>query len=261
MRTAKAATLSFVPDVLFTSGGTTWVQSAGRVWEVTQWLPGRADFRDRPTPERMEAACAALAQLHQIWAAARPDRGPCPAVQRRLDRHQFWSGLVRSGWRPLDLARPDDVLCPWAARAWHALLPRMEDVPRLLAPWEGRAFPLQPCLCDVWHDHVLFEHDTVTGLIDYGAAKYDLVAVDLARLLGSLAGDDAALRGAGLRCYTSHRPLTLEEEALITALDRTGVLVGAANWLIWAYHENRPFPNRSAVVARLACLVKRMESW
>lgn len=261
MRIARVAGLAFVPDVLSTSGGSTWFPLAGRLWEATRWLPGRADFRDRPTPERMEAACAALALLHQAWASVRPEREPCPAIQRRLERYQHWCKLVQAGWRPLDFGRVDDVIRPWAMRAWHALLSRMDDVPRHLAPWQGRHFPLQPCLCDIWHDHILFENDTVTGLIDYGAVKRDHVAVDLARLLGSFAGDDAVLRGVGLKRYASLRPLTLEEHALITVLDHTGVLLGAANWLIWLYHENRSFPNRAAAADRLASLVERIEVW
>ena len=94
-----------------------------------------------------------------------------------------------------------------------------------------RSAVLQPCLCDVWHDHVLFEGDAVTGLVDYGGVKVDNVATDLARLLGSLAGDDPVLRDAGLRAYSRLRPLSLAEEALVPVLDRTGTLLGIANWL------------------------------
>src|SRR6202023_1230336 len=80
----------------------------------------------------------------------------------------------------------------------------------------------QPCVCDVWHDHVLFEGDTVSGLIDFGGAKVDSVAVDLARLLGSMAGDDPVLRDAGFGAYVAVRPLSLGEVDLVTLLDRTG---------------------------------------
>src|SRR4051794_20818797 len=77
MATARRAGLSFVPDVFPTRSGATWVDHAGRLWELTSWLPGRADFQDRPTPARLQAACHALARLHAAWKRVRPERGPC----------------------------------------------------------------------------------------------------------------------------------------------------------------------------------------
>jgi homoserine kinase type II len=121
--------------------------------------------------------------------------------------------------------------------------------------------PLQPCLCDVWHDHVLFEGERVTGLVDYGSVKTDHVAVDLARLLGSLVGDDRQQQAAGLEAYARLRPLSPEECRLVAALDETGTVLGAANWLRWLYHDVRRFEDREAVARRLAALVQRIERW
>jgi Ser/Thr protein kinase RdoA (MazF antagonist) len=118
---------------------------------------------------------------------------------------------------------------------------------------------LQPCLCDVWHDHVLFEGDAVTGLVDYGSVKRDHVSADLSRLLGSLVPDDPGLTAAGLEAYLRLRPLSGQEQALVAALDETGTLLGAANWLRWLYHDGRRFEDRSAVARRLAELVGRLE--
>ena len=260
MRAARRAGLAFVPAVFSTADRRTWVELAGRLWDLTTWLPGRADFHDRPTPARLEAACTALARLHLAWAPVASARGPCPAVQRRLDCARDWAGLLGSGWRP-DFPRGDpDPVHRWAERAWRLLQGRAEQVPARLSAWAGREFALQPCLCDVWHDHVLFEGESVTGLVDYGSIKIDHVTADLARLLGSLVPGDRGLVRAGLGAYGRLRPLTGEEEALVSALDETGNLLGAVNWLKWLYLEGRDFEDRAAVAGRLAAIVRRIEN-
>jgi Ser/Thr protein kinase RdoA (MazF antagonist) len=108
---------------------------------------------------------------------------------------------------------------------------------------------------------VLFEGNAVTGLIDYGSVKIDHVAVDLARLLGSLARDESPLRASGLKAYNSLRPLAAHEEELIGLLDETGTIIGTANWLRWLYHERRCYEDTQAVGRRLAALVERIEGW
>jgi Ser/Thr protein kinase RdoA (MazF antagonist) len=258
---ARGSGLAFVPAVRPAHGGQTWVEAAGRSWDLTGWQPGRADFWARPAPARLAAACETLAQLHLAWAGVNPKHGPCPALGRRLNRAREWLELVASGWRPVFPAASDDALHDWAGRAWRLLQGRVERVLPRLAPWADKPLPLQPCLCDVWHDHVLFEDDRVTGLVDYGSVKWDHVSGDLARLLGSLVGDDRGRQLAGLAAYSRLRGLSKEEKALVAALDETGTVLGAANWLRWLYREGKRFEDRSAVAGRLAALVRRMERW
>jgi Ser/Thr protein kinase RdoA (MazF antagonist) len=258
---ASEAGLRFVPVVLVTSAGGTWVEAAGRLWDLTTWMPGQADFHAHPTRPRLEAACTALAHLHRAWAGVAPTMAPCPAVQRRLERIRDWTSLVESGWDPRPWVRADDPVRPWLERAWPLLRQRIEQIPQQLASWTERPVPLQPCLCDVWHDHLLFTADEVTGLIDFGSIKVDHVAIDLARLLGSLIGDDAESRAVGLGAYGRVCRLSPGDEALVAVLDETGTLLGAANWLMWLYQEGRTFDDRTAVARRLGELVERIERW
>jgi Ser/Thr protein kinase RdoA (MazF antagonist) len=272
MQRARREGLRFVPEVFPDGDGQTCVEHVGRLWDLTDWMPGRADFHERPTPERLRPACVGLAQLHEAWRSAGAFRpGPFPAVRRRVERARAWLELTGSGWRPEFASPPGDPVHPWAERAWDLVRNRIQEIPHLL----GTPFPypvgtpnspgeylVQPCLCDVWHDHVLYEGSAVTGLIDYGSTKLDHVAVDLARLLGSLAGDDRALRTTGLQAYCGARrqsPGVLEP--LVDALDRTGTLIGAANWLLWLYLDGRVFDDRRRVADRLAQLVRRIEGW
>jgi homoserine kinase type II len=260
MTVARAAGLTFVPRLFAPPGRAAWVEHAGRLWELQEWLPGEADYHRQPSPAKLRAACAALAQLHGAWQPTAPAAsGLCPALTRRLEAVRAWSKLVQSGWRPL--APADDPVRPAAERAWGLLPGRIDAIPDLLQRWVGRTWPLQPCLCDIWHDHVLYDADRLTGVIDYGAMKVDHPAVDLARLLGSLAPDDAAGWAVGLAAYREVRPFTAEEEKLAKALDATGTIAGVAVWLRWLYHEGKEFEDRAAAGRRLAELAARMQRW
>jgi homoserine kinase type II len=262
MARARGQGLDFVPAVLTTRGGDTAVDHAGRLWELTEWLPGRADYHERPSPERLAAACQALARLHTAWEQfTETAPAPCPALQRRLDCFREWHDLVQSGWHPLAQAASDDPARPAAERAWRVLSRRAGRVPGGLQPWAAAGWRLQPCLCDLWHDHLLFDGERLTGLVDYGSVKVDQVAADLARMLGSLVEDDDEGWRAGLRAYREVRGLAVEEEGLARALDETGAVLGMTNWLRWLYEERRPFEDRAAAGRRLLVLVERVERW
>jgi hypothetical protein len=119
---------------------------------------------------------------------------------------------------------------------------------------------LQPCLRDVWHDHVLFERDHVTGLIDPSACRTESVACDLSRLIGSLIADDEIKWDLALDEYHRSRPLSSGERALTAAFDRSGVLLSGWTWLVWLCQERRTFPDSGPVQQRLTDIVTRMSS-
>jgi Ser/Thr protein kinase RdoA (MazF antagonist) len=205
------AGLAFVPAVVPALSGATVVEHAGRAWDVTAWMPGAADYRAAPSAAKLAAACAALAALHRAWAppSPSPTLAPCSGVLRRLAVLADFAG---SSHRTPDL--PARVLAATAA----------------LKPWAARPVPVQPCLCDVWHDHVLFTGDAVTGLIDYGEVKPDHPAVDLARLLGDLVGDDEEMFRRGLDAYRAAGGLAVDAE-FTRLLDRTGVVCAVIHWV------------------------------
>jgi Ser/Thr protein kinase RdoA (MazF antagonist) len=261
MEQASSAGLKFVPNILRTRQGATFVGQSGRFWELTTWMPGRADFHLHPQPARLAAACTALARLHAAWSKGASNAVPCPGVRRRLESLLQWKALVDSGWHPAFAAGDMDPVRPWAEKAWRLLPRHIGRLPDLLAPWFKTPVPVQPCLCDIWHDHVLFEDDQVTGLVDYGSIKRDQVAVDLARLLGSMIGDDEQMRAVGIEAYRRVRPFGTDEEALMKVLDETGTVLGAANWLRWLYYDGRQYADRDAAARRLAALVVRIEGW
>jgi len=221
-------------------------------------LPGKADFHRQPTAERIANALTAVARIHHAWQSA-ACAGSCPAIQRRLVCAERWQKLLATGWQPRLSAEQPPAMNLWAQRAWPIVRERTGALALRLQISPGNQVPLQPCLCDIWHDHVLFSSDTVTGIVDYGSVRIDHVAVDLARLIGSMAGDDQQLRESALEAYRRQRALSADDTALMELLDESGTLLGAANWLMWVYHDGRLFPDMEKAALRLAALVQRLE--
>ncbi len=163
-----------------------------RLWELTAWLPGAADFAREPLLSKLQAATGALADFH-VAAATFPacsvTVGPPAGLEsrrelmKRLDQGLF-EQLEQSA-----RSRPS----PWNAAAYQILTAydRWHDrVARLLSEALARPVRNHVCLRDIWHDHVLFLDGRVSGLVDFGAMQIDCAAADISRLLGSLVADD-----------------------------------------------------------------------
>ncbi len=239
-----------------------YITHDGSFWELTPWMPGVADYHGAPSDARLVAAAVALAEFH-LAAASFPlaDIGPSvsPGIVRREDHFR----KLRSGGTRQMAAAIQDGSWPGLAARGRRLVQLFELSADRNAERIERAtrlrVALQPCIRDIWHDHVLFTGDRVSGLIDFGSMKPDNVATDLARLLGSLVGDGTSAWELGLAAYESIRPLSDDERALVLAFDRTTVLMGGLQWLEWVYLESKAFPDRSTIEARLDQMIERAE--
>ena len=118
--------------------------------------------------------------------------------------------------------------------------------------------PRQPCIRDIWHDHVLFQGDEVSGIVDFGALQSDHVACDISRLLGSLVGGDREDWTRGLAAYQVLRPLTADELMLVDAYDQSTVLLSGMNWIQWLAIEGRVFEDEERVQNRLDQIILRL---
>lgn len=249
----RAVHLPFVPVVVPALDGPTAVVAGGRVWDLCRWMPGAADFHSNPTPARLANACAALAQLHCAWRPVIPMRARCPAVRRRLD--------LLARWRELSASQSHPALNEPLRRAWQVVSASADHAERSLREADVRPVAVQPCLCDVWGEHLLFTGDDVTGVIDYGAAKDDHVSVDLARLLGDLVGDDDSRFAAGLAAYRAAGGELDVPDAFVRLLDRTGAVCGLITWLLRLCDAGYRHPDPAAVAARVGKLVARVDGW
>lgn len=231
------------------------VRHSGTLWELSPWMSGTADFHSDPSPHKLKAAMMALARFHR--AAERfplPERQPSisPGILDRLRqvRELAGGGVAHLAECVARHPRPDfDGL----AREWLTLSPRALEVVRPELENASRvAVRIQPCIRDIWHDHVLFEGTEVSGIVDFGAMRPESVGADVSRLLRSLVKDAAAMWQDGLAYYRSIRSLAPEELTLLNAFDQSAAVLAAANWIRWIYDEQRDFPNWPSVQARLA---------
>lgn len=97
--------------------------------------------------------------------------------------------------------------------------------------------PLQPCIRDIHAEHVYFVQDQVAGFIDFEAMQADNVAVDVARLLGSLTTRDPLGWVLGLAAYESVRPLSVEEREMVHLCRKSHLAVTALRWLDYIFTQ------------------------
>ncbi len=262
-----------------TKDGRSFVRVDGHLWELSPWLPGQANFRQHPSVEKLHNAMRCLAQFHESSrhfpntvsppsaiqnvapppaAAPQQHQQPSPAFEQRLERldhcqHGFIDELTVAVQRRS---------FPRFAALSHSILdlarPLIPMVRRELQLWCGRRWTLQPCLRDIWHEHVLFEGSQVTGLIDYGAMRFESPAADVARLLGSTLGSDRPGWQDAVEAYREVRPFRDDEFALAWILDRATMVLSGLNWIEWIYIEQRHFSNPDRVHARLVEIESRL---
>lgn len=253
--------VSVVPVPVPADDGNSFIEVDEHLWELTPWLPGKADYRDASSPARLQAALTTLARFHVAAATfprSRPNLAPSPGLRQRREILQRWL----SGDCDRLAARITAGDWPALAERARRLLPLFRElapeVRRCLAEASPVPLPGQPVLRDIWHDHVLFEGERVSGIVDFGAMRIDTPAGDVARLLGSLALDDEQVWRAGLSAYESQRPLSAEERRAVTVFDRSTTLFSGMNWLRWIYLEGRVFDERRRVEARLDEILERL---
>ncbi len=263
LRHVRRQGFSATATVCSTRDGGDYVEHAGHVWELRTWVAGEADFCRQPSFTKLSAAMSALAGFHRAaatFSARGPRRDVSAGIVQRLTQLQNWlsgdatrlAAAIDSRRWPELAARGRRVLPLFAAHA-GAVLAQLEQAAQL-------EVPLQVCIRDIWHDHVLFDGDRVSGIIDFGSLGWDSVAMDIARLLGSLTVDYGEYWQQGLAFYNSAHSLCESELLLVQAFDRSTVLMSGLNWLAWIFRQDRKFENDQAILARMDHILARLEN-
>lgn len=248
-----------IPVPLASRAGDTLVPAGDAWWECAPWMPGKADFHQDPNHRRLAATMVLLARFHR--AVADPDGRVGPATGL-IQRRELLERLIAGDYRRIAAAVSAQPGMPWhaAARRMVELFPVLSvPVARHIERGLSQAVNLQPCIRDLWHDHVLFSQDEVSGIVDFGAMACDHVAADLARLLGSLLGDHLDAWQPAIQEYGRHHPLHRSAWELVTIYHRSGLFLSGWNWLRWLYLEHREFSDPVAVRNRVDEVARRQE--
>ena len=258
---AASRGIDFIPVPFRSNRGATIVEHSERWWEVAPWMPGNANFHQDPSMAKLVAALTALGHLHVAMSDFESRTlgvGISPGLQRRQDQLEVF---LRTDCQRLQAALPNVRWPDFVRRAERQLALFSTcaiPVARSLSTTQDLIVPLQWCVRDVWHDHVLFAGEEVVGLVDFGALRVESVVGDIARLLGSLVGDDVQAWQVGLEAYESVSPLSSTERRLLRAFDRSSVLLSGMNWLRWICFEGRRFDDSQAVLLRLDDILQRL---
>ncbi len=275
-----------VPVPVKSKFGTTLYAEASQFWQLEPWMPGRADFSSDASDARLRNAMIALAQWHDAAARFEPRASEAnwfqstaaatsPTIEDRLERIERF--YTQDAHKLRDIMGNTTSLGSWdtdyselvqlARQILNAFDQSVESIGSELQSYRETRFRLHPCLRDVWHDHVLFDGDQVTGLIDPNAAKSETPATDLARLLGSFIGDDNDRWEFALAAYRSVRPLSDREAKVARVIDRSTVLLSGMTWLerLFVHKQNYATPPRildrlRQILARLDRLTNRHQS-
>lgn len=254
--------LPFAHNDLFGSPCRTLLSHAGTNWQLEPWMPGQADYHENPSDIRLTSAVQALAKIHvSIDQNFESKVGPCPAIAERTSQ---LAKLINGKIHEIDLACINNakdefqeiavVLSSEFNRLANRLMYELVQVQQL-------PVRISYCIRDVWHDHVLFSGDQVSGIVDFGALREDSRAVDFSRLLGSLCGDDDAKWNVGLNAASEIMPLEPHELTLLPILDRSSVMLSLVNWMQWLFVEGRKFESDRAILPKLRKLCLRLQSF
>jgi len=232
--------LSFIPKVFRDTSGKSFWLVGDCLWEVTQWMPGLANYMRQPSRPKLESAIDGLAELHCVWFDFSHEKNVSPSIKQRVEMLTEWL-------RMRDLVEQvganvrgsvEAAACMSTVQMLHSRGPRLlEELLRA----DQVPVSLQPVLRDIWSDHLLYEGDRVSGVIDFGTVRMDEPATDLARMLGSLHPFELDVRLAAIEAYNRSRQEHAVDPERVELLDRSGTLLTALQWMRWLILERHKF--------------------
>jgi homoserine kinase type II len=249
----------FIPAPQRTQDGMSFHQTPDGLWEVCRWVPGAADFCENPSDDRLSHAAMCLAKFHQAAAQVNFDFRPSDGVKTRLNQLLQLQDFIT----PLQITAQSTkdtfpALGGLLFQLKQLTTQQIQPLINALSHFSKQTLPVQPVIRDLWHDHLLFTGEKLTGIVDFDAMQMDTIALDLTRCLGSIIPDQPDRWKSALEQYHSVRPIQPAELELIGVIDPINVILSSMNWLKWIVVEQRHFENPAHVQTRLQFLNERL---
>ena len=242
---------------LANQAGETVTRVHQELWEISRWMPGAADFLQHPSDQRIASMMRVLALFHLASAQINQDFHRSTGVNDRLEQLSRVDQTL-AALRRAPAGSGDHTFESFRQFVMTAVGPLANSLRANLKQFVNISLPVQPVIRDIWHDHIFFVGDEVTGLVDFGAMQIDNVSLDISRLLGSTIGGDQKKWDFAIAAYDEIRQLSAHELALLPLLDQSGVVLGSLNWLKWTCLENRQFEDWPGVMKRIDFLNARL---
>ncbi len=244
-------------------GCTLVIAPTGNCWEMTPWMPGRPLERHEVRKEHIELAANQLATFH---CASQPSTYQfCQKIGSHSEASALSerSGALRS-WKEQRWAWLKRIMERHQSEVSSRHLEALEEcrclISRLLdrvSVFAHRQLHCQLIAGDLWRANVLFAAGSCS-FIDFGAMRVDIPEADLARLLGSLAGDESDWY-LGLETYYKQVGSAIAAPySWLAWLYTSGVTLSVLNWMWWIYVEHRSGP-RQLMHKRLDELITDLE--
>lgn len=222
---------------------------------------------------RIVSAMLTLAQFHEITSTfplPNEPLGPSGAVCKRLEQWKKWVagditdllGKLKAREKTIRNPREWEMIRDARSLLDHFLAIGVNGM-RMYIRGSRIRVPIQPCIGNANRRHLLFDREGVCGILDFKNVGADSVALDIAMLLGSMAGNDSKLWTYGLKAYRTVRNLSEEEIYLTTLLDLAEMLLSGMEWLERLFLKNEKFRDEQiqAIQEQIHWQVSRLDEF
>lgn len=250
-----------LPLPYLSTTGSTLVYARECPYELSNWLPGSADYRENPNPGRIESAATTLARFHIAAKTLGKQQIPGDKLRGMIQRQKLICELNQGLAQKIESLLenlPFSELGRQVLTFYRSLEPVISLRLKQISTYN---FDQQVCIRDIWHDHLFFEGNDVSGIVDFGAMDFDHFGTDISRLFGSLFQNETESWSAGFDAYRAINELSDLELELIEVYDRSNTMLAGMNWLKWILTENRKFDSYLPIIKRMELLVQRMRDW